>query len=84
MATTFSPSGLQAQGGPIREIRPGDVVTIPADVKHWHGAAPATAISHIAIQEKRDGSVVTWLEEVSDEQYGNNSSAERSLNQSSP
>jgi len=56
-------------GGPIEEIRPGDVVTIPAGVKHWHGATNATAMSHIAIQEKRDDDVVTWLEKVSDEQY---------------
>ncbi len=60
---------VQHWGGPIEEIRPGDVITIPADAKHWHGAAPATAMSHIAIQEKCDGSVVTWLEKVSDKQY---------------
>ncbi|WP_420128245.1 (R)-mandelonitrile lyase [Longimicrobium sp.] len=57
-------------GGPIQEIRPGDVVTIPAGARHWHGAAPTTAMTHLAIQEAQDGNVVTWLEKVSDEQYG--------------
>ncbi len=57
-------------GGPIEEIQPGDVVWIPPHVKHWHGAAPTTAMSHIAIQEQLDGSGVEWLEKVSDEQYG--------------
>ncbi|MEW9900760.1 cupin domain-containing protein [Chitinivorax sp. PXF-14] len=60
---------VQHWGGPIEEIRPGDVVSIPPGVKHWHGAAPTTAMSHIAIQEQADGSVVHWLEKVSDEQY---------------
>jgi len=61
---------VQQDGGPVRDIRPGDVVTIPANVRHWHGAAPTTAMSHIAIQEQRDGSAVTWMEKVSDDQYG--------------
>lgn len=61
---------VQRWGGPVDEIRPGDVVWIPAGVKHWHGAAPTTAMTHIAIQEARDGNVVTWLEKVTDEQYG--------------
>ena len=56
-------------GGPIEEIRPGDVVWFPPGEKHWHGASPATAMTHIAIQEKLDGKVVDWLEHVSDEQY---------------
>jgi quercetin dioxygenase-like cupin family protein len=56
-------------GGPVEEIRPGDVVWIPPGEKHWHGAAPTTAMTHIAIQEKLDGRVVDWLEPVSDEQY---------------
>lgn len=51
------------------EIRPGDVVTCPAGKKHWHGATPTTAMSHIAIQEWKDGKAVEWLEKVSDEQY---------------
>jgi quercetin dioxygenase-like cupin family protein len=61
---------VQTWGGPLREIRPGDVVWIPAGEKHWHGAAPTTAMTHIAIQEAVDGSAVTWLEHVSDIQYG--------------
>lgn len=61
---------VQQEGEPLQEIRPGDVVTIPPNVRHWHGAAPTTAMSHIAIQEKLDGSVVTWMEKVSDAQYG--------------
>jgi len=56
-------------GGPIEEIRPGDVVWISPGEKHWHGAAPATAMSHIAIQERQDGKAVEWMEHVSDEQY---------------
>ena len=59
----------QRWGGPVEEIRPGDVVWIPPDEKHWHGAAPTTAMTHIAIQEKLDGKVVEWMEPVSDEQY---------------
>jgi quercetin dioxygenase-like cupin family protein len=61
---------VQRQGGPIQEIRPGDVVWFPPGEKHWHGASPTTAMSHIAIQEKLNGSPVDWLEHVSDEQYG--------------
>lgn len=61
---------VQQWGGEVQEIRPGDVVSIPANTKHWHGAAPGTAMSHIAIQEQLDGSAVTWLEKVSAEQYG--------------
>ena len=60
---------VQREGGPIEEIRPGDVVWIPPGVKHWHGAAPTTAMTHIAIQEKFDGKVVEWMEKVSDENY---------------
>jgi quercetin dioxygenase-like cupin family protein len=60
---------VQQEDDPLLEIRPGDVVTIPAHVRHWHGAAPTTAMSHIAIQEQLDGSVVTWMEKVSDAQY---------------
>ena len=61
---------VQREGGPVEEIRPGDVVWFPPGERHWHGAAPGTAMSHIAIQEKLDGSPVTWMEPVSDEQYG--------------
>ena len=59
----------QRWGGPIEEIRPGDVVWIPPGEKHWHGAAPTTAMTHIAIQEKLDGKPVDWLEHVTTEQY---------------
>ncbi len=58
-----------ALGGAIEEIRPGDVVWFPPGEKHWHGATPTTAMTHIAIQEKLDGKVVDWMEQVSDEQY---------------
>ncbi|HZZ20234.1 MAG TPA: cupin domain-containing protein [Opitutaceae bacterium] len=60
----------QRVGGPIEEIRAGDVVWFPAGEKHWHGAAPGTAMTHIAIQEQLDGKAVEWMEKVSDEQYG--------------
>jgi quercetin dioxygenase-like cupin family protein len=59
----------QREGGPIEEIRPGDVVCFAPGEKHWHGAAPTTAMTHIAIQESLDGKAVDWLEKVSDEQY---------------
>lgn len=59
----------QRWGGPIEEIRPGDVVWFSPGEKHWHGASPATALTHIAIQERLDGKAVEWLEQVSDEQY---------------
>ena len=59
----------QRDGGPIEEIRPGDVVWFAPGEKHWHGAGPQTAMSHVAIQEKQDGTPVTWLEKVTDEQY---------------
>jgi quercetin dioxygenase-like cupin family protein len=59
----------QREGGPIEEIRPGDVVWFPPGEKHWHGAAPTTAMTHIAIQEQLDGKVVDWMGKVSDEQY---------------
>jgi quercetin dioxygenase-like cupin family protein len=60
----------QREGGPIEEIFPGDVVWFAPNEKHWHGAAPTTAMSHIAIQEGLNGKVVDWLEKVSDQQYG--------------
>ena len=59
----------QREGGPVEEIRAGDVVWFPPGEKHWHGAAATTAMSHIAIQEKLDGKAVDWLEHVSDAQY---------------
>jgi quercetin dioxygenase-like cupin family protein len=60
---------VQRASGPIEEIRPGDVVRFAASEKHWHGAAPTTAMTHIAIQEALDGKVVDWMEKVSDQQY---------------
>jgi len=60
---------VQRWGGPIEEIRPGDVVWILPGEKHWHGAAPTTAVTHIAIQEQLDGKMVDWMEKVGDEQY---------------
>lgn len=59
----------QREGGPIEEIRPGDVVWFAPGEKHWHGATPRTAMTHIAIQEHQGGSAVEWLEGVSDEAY---------------
>ena len=72
--TLIVTSGLglvQRQGGPVEEIRPGDVVWFEPGEKHWHGASPATAMTHIALQEVQDGKVVDWLEHVSDAEYGN-------------
>jgi quercetin dioxygenase-like cupin family protein len=59
----------QREGGPVEEIHPGDVVWFAPNEKHWHGAAPTTAMTHIAIQEKLDGKVVEWMEKVTDDQY---------------
>lgn len=59
----------QREGGPVEEIRPGDVVWFPPGEKHWHGATPTTAMTHIAIQEAEGGKTVDWLEQVSDQQY---------------
>jgi len=59
----------QVEGEPIEEIRPGDVVWFPPGVRHWHGAAPTTAMTHIATQENLDGKVVDWMEKVTDQQY---------------
>ncbi len=61
---------VQRWGGPVEEIRPGDIVWFPPGEKHWHGAALQTALTHIALQEVKDGKTVNWLEHVSDEQYG--------------
>jgi quercetin dioxygenase-like cupin family protein len=59
----------QREGGPIEEIRPGDVVWFSPNEKHWHGATPTNAMGHIAIQEALDGKVVDWMEKVSDAEY---------------
>ena len=72
--TLIVTSGLglvQRQGGPVEEIRPGDVVWFEPGEKHWHGASPATAMTHIALQEVQNGKVVDWLEHVTDAEYGN-------------
>jgi quercetin dioxygenase-like cupin family protein len=60
---------VQCGDGPIEEVHPGDVVQFAPGEKHWHGAAPTTAMSHIAIQEALDGSAAEWMEHISDEQY---------------
>lgn len=60
---------VQREGGPVEEIRPGDVIWFPPGEKHWHGASATVAMTHIAIQEALDGKVVDWMEHVSDEQY---------------
>jgi quercetin dioxygenase-like cupin family protein len=70
LIVTFGCGRHQRWGGPIEEIRPGDVITVGPNEKHWHGAAPTTAMTHIAIQESLDGKAVEWLEKVTDEQYG--------------
>jgi len=60
---------VQRDGGPVEEIRPGDVVQFAPGEKHWHGASPTTAVTHIAIQEALDGKAVEWMEHVSDAEY---------------
>ncbi|MGA8616989.1 MAG: cupin domain-containing protein [Candidatus Sulfotelmatobacter sp.] len=65
---------IQQWGGQVEEIRQGDVVSIPPDVKHWHGAMANTSVTHIAIQESLNGKTVEWMEKVSDEQYRNSQS----------
>lgn len=69
LIVTFGRGLVQREGGPIEEIRAGDVVWFPANEKHWHGASPESAMSHIAVQESLNGSPVTWMEKVTDEQY---------------
>lgn len=70
--TLIVTSGLgwvQREGGPVEEVRPGDVVWFAPHERHWHGATAGTAMSHIAIQEAQDGSPVTWMEKVDDDEY---------------
>ena len=69
LIVTFGRGRVQREGGPVEEIRTGDVVWFPAGEKHWHGASPDTAMSHIAIQEAIDGTAVTWMEKVLDAEY---------------
>jgi quercetin dioxygenase-like cupin family protein len=72
LIVTFGVGRVQRWGGTIEEIRLGDVVWFPPGEKHWHGASPAMAMTHIAIQEALNGKVVDWMEQVSDEQYRSN------------
>ena len=69
LIVTAGSGWIQQWGGPVEEIRKGDVVWISAGTKHWHGATPNTTMTHIAIEEQLNGKVVEWLEKVSDEQY---------------
>jgi quercetin dioxygenase-like cupin family protein len=69
LIVTAGCGSVQCEGGQVEQIRPGDVVWIPPGEKHWHGASPTTAMTHIAIQEALDGKTVDWMEKVSDEQY---------------
>jgi quercetin dioxygenase-like cupin family protein len=70
LIVTAGAGRAQRWGGPIEEIRPGDVIWFAPGEKHWHGALPSTAMTHLAIQERLDGKTVEWLEQVTDEQYG--------------
>ena len=70
LIVTAGAGRAQREGGAVEEIRPGDVVIFAPNEKHWHGAAPTTAMTHIAIQEAMEGKAVDWMEKVTDEQYG--------------
>jgi len=69
LIVTAGAGWAQRLGGPVEEIHPGDVIWFAPGEKHWHGAAPTTAMTHIAIQERKDGKMVDWMEHVSDEEY---------------
>lgn len=69
LIVTAGKGWTQCEGGPIVEINAGDIICCPANHKHWHGATPTTAMTHIAVQEALDGKVVDWLEKVIDEEY---------------
>lgn len=71
LIVTFGRGRVQREGGLVEEIQAGDVVSFPAGERHWHGAAPDTAMSHIAIQETVEGKAVTWMEKVEDADYSN-------------
>jgi 4-carboxymuconolactone decarboxylase len=73
LIVTAGTGWIQHWGGQVEEIRQGDVVWIPPNVKHWHGATASTSMTHIAIQESLNGKTVAWMEKVSDEQYGSQS-----------
>ena len=68
---------VQRWGGPVEEIRPGDIVWFPPGEKHWHGATPTTAMTHIAIQEQLDDKAVDWMKKVTDDQYNSRPTAKR-------
>ena len=70
LIVTFGRGLAQREGGPVEEIRQGDVVWFAPEERHWHGAAPDAGMSHIAIQEVKDGRVVTWMAHVTDAEYG--------------
>jgi quercetin dioxygenase-like cupin family protein len=69
LIVTHGKGWIQCEGEDIQEMHQGDIVWIPAEIKHWHGATPENAMTHIAIAESQNGNPVTWLEQVSDEQY---------------
>jgi quercetin dioxygenase-like cupin family protein len=69
LVVTAGVGWLQREGGSVEEMRPGDVIWIPPGLKHWHGAAATTGVTHIALTEQLDGQVADWMEKVSDEQY---------------
>jgi quercetin dioxygenase-like cupin family protein len=69
LVVTAGSGWAQREGGPIEDIRPGDVIWFAPGERHWHGATPTTSVTHIAVQEALDGKAVEWMEKVSDEQY---------------
>ena len=69
LIVTAGSGWAQVEGEPIEDLRPGDIVWFPPNTRHWHGASPTTAMTHIALQEKLDGKVVDWMEKVTDAQY---------------
>lgn len=69
LIVTAGKGWTQCEGGPIVEINAGDIVSCPANHRHWHGATPTTSMTHIAVQEALDGKVVDWMEKVTDEEY---------------
>ena len=70
LVVTFGLGRVQREGGPVEEVRPGDVVWFEPGERHWHGASPTAAMQHIAVQEALDGRAVDWLEHVTDAEYG--------------
>ncbi|MEP6898021.1 MAG: cupin domain-containing protein [Rhodanobacter sp.] len=69
LIVTSGKGWTQCEGEPIVEVHAGDIITCPPGHKHWHGATPTTAMTHIAVQESLDGKVVNWMEQVTDEEY---------------